>query len=138
VRAFPRWSLPCWADRAILPSDLPTSAHWRYKEAHDRRRSVSPPADDVTNVALWMMDFVIQASRGLSLLALATAILLLFRLLNRRNSPYPLPPGPPGRFLVGNLGQVSHENPEQDYIRWGRQYSESATSSATVTGNICH
>ncbi|EGY23556.1 cytochrome P450 1A2 [Verticillium dahliae VdLs.17] len=35
---------------------------------------------------------------------------------------YPLPPGPPGRFLVGNLGHVSIDSPEKDYLRWGQAY----------------
>lgn len=49
-------------------------------------------------------------------------IWLCYAVLFRKRSPYPLPPGPPGRFLVGNLGQLSG-HPEQDYIRWGKQYN---------------
>lgn len=37
---------------------------------------------------------------------------------------YPLPPGPPGRFLVGNLGHVSIDSPEKDYLRWGQAYGQ--------------
>lgn len=59
-------------------------------------------------------------------------LLLLFVWLSysvffRRRSPYPLPPGPPVKLLVGNLGQLSN-HPEQDYIRWGKEYSESSLS----------
>ncbi|CAN8100632.1 unnamed protein product [Discula destructiva] len=46
---------------------------------------------------------------------------ILYTLLAARRSPYPLPPGPPGKLLVGNLGQLS-DQPEQDYIRWGKEY----------------
>ncbi|KAM0283728.1 hypothetical protein ACHAQH_002317 [Verticillium albo-atrum] len=36
---------------------------------------------------------------------------------------YPLPPGPPGRLFVGNLGHVSINSPEKDYLRWGQAYN---------------
>lgn len=48
----------------------------------------------------------------------------LFVRFRRRGHTFPLPPGPPGRLLVGNLGQVSTERPELDYIRWGKEYGE--------------
>ncbi|KAM0328842.1 hypothetical protein ACHAQA_005258 [Verticillium albo-atrum] len=35
---------------------------------------------------------------------------------------YPLPPGPPGKLFVGNLGQVNIDSPEKDYLRWGQAY----------------
>lgn len=47
----------------------------------------------------------------------------LCTLFFRKKSSYPLPPGPPGKFLVGNLGQLS-DHPEQDYMRWGKEYGE--------------
>ena len=52
----------------------------------------------------------------------ATVGWLVYQRIYRR-SAYPLPPGPPGRFLVGNLGQLSVEDPAQDYLRWGKEYS---------------
>lgn len=48
---------------------------------------------------------------------------LIYTICSRKRSPYPLPPGPPEKFLVGNLGQLS-DHPEQDYLRWGKEYSE--------------
>lgn len=62
-------------------------------------------------------------------LAAALAVFLLWLLYitliaSRKRSSYPYPPGPPGKFLVGNLGQLS-DHPEYDYIRWGREYSKS-------------
>lgn len=41
------------------------------------------------------------------------------------NLRLPFPPGPKGKFLLGNLGQISAEHPEMDYIRWGQEYSTS-------------
>lgn len=55
-------------------------------------------------------------------------IWLSFTLYYRKRSSYPLPPGPPGKFLVGNLGSIS-EHPELDYIRWGKEYGKSSTRS---------
>ncbi|PSR80864.1 cytochrome p450 monooxygenase [Coniella lustricola] len=54
----------------------------------------------------------------------ASALLFVFvavLVLRRRRSSLPLPPGPTGRFLVGNLWQLS-EQLEQDFITWGKQY----------------
>lgn len=62
--------------------------------------------------------------------ALGAFLVLLFIWLSstlyyRKRFSYPLPPGPPGKFLVGNLGSIS-EHPELDYIRWGKEYSKSS------------
>ncbi len=66
--------------------------------------------------------------------AMAALLSLLYVLLWSKKRPYPLPPGPPGRFLVGNLGQLSPDRPEQDYIRWGREYGRCASArDATET-----
>ncbi|ETS84929.1 hypothetical protein PFICI_02954 [Pestalotiopsis fici W106-1] len=62
--------------------------------------------------------------RGLVAAALCASVLtLLYTRLFRKRYPYPLPPGPPGKFLVGNLGQLSVDHPEEDYIRWGKEYN---------------
>ncbi|CAK7233253.1 hypothetical protein SCUCBS95973_008532 [Sporothrix curviconia] len=59
-------------------------------------------------------------------LAAAAASLLLYILFatirRSQHSSLPLPPGPPRRFLVGNLGDVSADHPEEDYMRWGKEY----------------
>ncbi|KAH6651823.1 cytochrome p450 monooxygenase [Truncatella angustata] len=61
--------------------------------------------------------------RGLVGAALfASVLVLLYTRLFRKKPPYPLPPGPPRKFLVGNLGQLSVDHPEEDYIRWGKEY----------------
>lgn len=53
----------------------------------------------------------------------ASVLALIYTRLFRKRSPYPLPPGPPGKLLIGNLGQLSVDHPEEDYIRWGKEYS---------------
>ncbi|KAI1638050.1 cytochrome p450 monooxygenase [Biscogniauxia mediterranea] len=55
----------------------------------------------------------------------AFIILVLYFTYNRffrKKRPYPFPPGPPGRFLIGNAGQLSVDHPERDYMRWGKEY----------------
>jgi hypothetical protein len=54
----------------------------------------------------------------------ASVLTLVYTRFFRKRNPYPLPPGPPGKFLVGNLGQLSIDHPEEDYIRWGKQYGK--------------
>lgn len=60
-------------------------------------------------------------------LSLVSIWFLYISLWSSKFSSYPLPPGPPGKFLVGNAGQLS-DHPEQDYIRWGKEYSECSPS----------
>lgn len=58
-------------------------------------------------------------------------IWLSFTLYYRKRVSYPLPPGPPGKFLVGNLGSIS-EHPELDYTRWGKEYSKSSMEESPL------
>ncbi|OAA62432.1 cytochrome p450 monooxygenase [Niveomyces insectorum RCEF 264] len=68
----------------------------------------------------WLASHTLLATAAASLLL----CLFLYAAVHRsRRPPYPLPPGPPGRFLVGNLGQVSEDHPELDYMRWGKEYN---------------
>lgn len=67
--------------------------------------------------------------------ALGAFVILFFIWLSstlyyRKRLSYPLPPGPPGKFLVGNLGSIS-EHPELDYIRWGKEYSKFSMEEGT-------
>lgn len=71
---------------------------------------------------------LVASSPVLAVAAASLILYLLYVLVVSRatSSPYaklPLPPGPPGRFLVGNLGQVSPDHPEEDYMRWGKEYN---------------
>ncbi|KAI5921147.1 cytochrome p450 monooxygenase [Camillea tinctor] len=50
------------------------------------------------------------------------AVYFTYNRLFRKKCPYPFPPGPPGRFLIGNAGQLSVDHPDRDYIRWGEEY----------------
>jgi len=74
-----------------------------------------------------MLDSALTPSRFRDLSAAVISIILLllfYKLIFRQQASLPLPPGPPGRFLVGNFGQVNLDRPEEDYIRWGKEYSE--------------
>ncbi len=63
------------------------------------------------------------ASPAAAAAAASLLLLLVFAVVRRsQHAALPLPPGPPGRFLVGNLGQVRADHPEEDYLRWGREY----------------
>lgn len=66
------------------------------------------------------------ATALLGSVVISSLLWILYRLLLRaeRSPPLPFPPGPPGRPLVGNLGQVSIDHPELDYIRFGKEYGE--------------
>lgn len=69
--------------------------------------------------------------------ALGAFVILFFIWLSstlyyRKRLSYPLPPGPPGKFLVGNLGSIS-EHPELDYIRWGEEYSKSSMGESPLS-----
>ncbi|EFX01959.1 cytochrome p450 monooxygenase [Grosmannia clavigera kw1407] len=63
----------------------------------------------------------VRPSIGWAVALAAVSLICLFVRRSRR-SGLPLPPGPRGRFLVGNLGQVSADHPERDYIRWGKEF----------------
>ncbi len=39
-------------------------------------------------------------------------------------SRYPLPPGPKGSPIIGNLRQVPTERPDVQFARWSKEYSE--------------
>jgi len=80
------------------------------------------------------MEFSRQAAQPLLAgLALSVLVYIGFRLFRlawpTEARRYPLPPGPPGRFIVGNLGQLNLDRPEEDYIRWGKEYGSSTEQS---------
>lgn len=75
----------------------------------------------------------IDPVRGLVASALLASVLVLaYTRLFRKKTPYPLPPGPRGKFLIGNLGQLSVDHPEDDYIRWGKEYSTTTSTFRRV------
>ncbi|KAI1343358.1 cytochrome p450 monooxygenase [Xylariaceae sp. FL0016] len=77
----------------------------------------------ITDMAKLMIP-QLTSTQGLILAtALTSVVWLAYVRLCRIKSPYPLPPGPPGRLLIGNVGQLSDDHPELDYIRWGKEYS---------------
>jgi hypothetical protein len=47
---------------------------------------------------------------------------------NRKHSPYPLPPGPPKRLLIGNLLDLPTSFEWLTYTKWAKQYGETPLS----------
>ncbi|KAK8067914.1 hypothetical protein PG996_007026 [Apiospora saccharicola] len=68
------------------------------------------------------MDSQVHGLVGAVLFA-ALAIFILWKSRFGRRNPYPLPPGPSGKLIIGNLGQASADHPERDYLRWGLEYN---------------
>ncbi|ROT40915.1 cytochrome P450 1A2 [Sodiomyces alkalinus F11] len=61
---------------------------------------------------------------------------LSFRRSSKSKTSCPFPPGPPGKLLVGNLGQVSAERPEIDYMRWGEEYGSDVIHTEVLGQHI--
>ncbi|KAK0387865.1 hypothetical protein NLU13_4110 [Sarocladium strictum] len=59
--------------------------------------------------------FLFVASIGVSIGALSY-------FLSRGNVKLPLPPGPPGEFLLGHLRVIPTFNPEYSFIKWSKEY----------------
>ena len=70
------------------------------------------PTDLVMPLSLTVFDFF--------LLGIATVFVAL-RQWSRR-APLPLPPGPKGWPLIGNMLNMPNENFAQTYMEWGRKY----------------
>ncbi|XP_063061778.1 cytochrome P450 2A13-like [Engraulis encrasicolus] len=66
---------------------------------------------------------------GSSMLLLAALVLLLLLLVWKRRGSrgLPLPPGPPGLPLLGNLLQVDKNAPYTTFMKWSKQYGEVMT-----------
>ncbi|KAF8637703.1 hypothetical protein AX16_010778 [Volvariella volvacea WC 439] len=71
-----------------------------------------------------MDSFVSVATRGASLLAIPTA-LLLFLVFRRSRSSIPYPPGPKPLPLVDNAFDIPSVKPYLTYTQWQRQYNSS-------------
>ena len=63
----------------------------------------------------------------------AVAGYCLFRLLvlARRRS-VPLPPGPPGEFLLGHYRAVPDDAPFKRYAEWGKEYSKCVSETGLL------
>jgi hypothetical protein len=85
---------------------------WATQELHTAQRVVlqTLPADATAAVAV------------LAVLLLALCVWHLFFTSTNR---LPLPPGPRGWPIIGNLGQLSERSPQLDYIKWGNELGES-------------
>ena len=62
---------------------------------------------------------------GLAVLGGAVVILLAAGLYSQgTKSKYPLPPGPKGSPIIGNLRQVPDERSDVQFAKWAKEYSE--------------
>lgn len=75
------------------------------------------------------MESLLVGHPGTVALVLLLAVYLLARVLKRRK--YPLPPGPPGDFLLGHYRKVPLDAAFKQYAAWGREYSVSPTTVPT-------
>lgn len=61
----------------------------------------------------------------ITLIFFALAQLVLWK---RRRPNRPLPPGPPGEFLLGHIRIIPTENPEYAYQKWSKEYKSDILS----------
>lgn len=60
------------------------------------------------------------------LIAVVVGALVLYTIklqLTRKNAPGPLPPGPPGKPILGNIADLSQPG-EQDWVHWLKHKTE--------------
>jgi len=79
---------------------------------------------------------MVTATSLLTSLVVSTLLLSILRLrLRRRNLP-PLPPGPKGYPLIGNLYDIPHENAWVTYAEWSKKYGDVIHVSVFGTSTI--
>lgn len=67
----------------------------------------------------------LNGSWGFVLLGVGVVILLTAGLYSQGSkSKYPLPPGPKGSPIIGNLRQVPAERSDLQFAKWAKEYSE--------------
>lgn len=69
---------------------------------------------------------IFDVSFAYSLILGAAVLVLLLATLRRYSTshPYPLPPGPPGQYFYGHIGEIPSQNPEVYYRQLSKDYSE--------------
>lgn len=55
----------------------------------------------------------------------------LWKYFNTKKPPYPLPPGPKGFPIIGNLLDLPNKREAQEYARWAEVYGMSNNVSST-------
>lgn len=64
----------------------------------------------------------------IDLVAAAAAIFVVKRLLAPPKPALPLPPGPSGLPLIGNVLDIPQSEPHKTYMQWGHKYGTSTHS----------
>lgn len=61
-----------------------------------------------------------------ALLAVFLAMQMYRHIMWRKGNPHglPLPPGPPGQFLIGNLKDMPVKDPWLTYTEWSKKYGQ--------------
>ncbi|KEY71479.1 hypothetical protein S7711_03546 [Stachybotrys chartarum IBT 7711] len=72
----------------------------------------------------------------LTLVALLGAFVILAGKSRLSTKPLPLPPGPPGDFLVGHLRKIPTENTAAAYARWSKEYDSDVIHLRTLGQSI--
>lgn len=77
--------------------------------------------------SVWSLPSTIAGGLGFIVLGLLWMYWRFFTIKN--NSGLPLPPGPKAEPFFGHFRIVPLVNPEFEYIRWGKEYSETSHNS---------
>lgn len=74
------------------------------------------------------------------LLGVFAAVQVYRYLAQRKANPQglPLPPGPPGKFLIGNLNEMPTSDEWLTYTEWGKKYGQFVNIDAYINhGERC-
>lgn len=77
----------------------------------------SPPKTEHDN-----MEIAIHPLNTAAIAVVALLVLMAVKKYRGRRS-HPLPPGPPGEFLLGHLRVIPFEDAPTAYLKWGVEYS---------------
>jgi len=73
---------------------------------------------------------------ALGVAAFVPVLVLAVIYLRKPRSALPLPPGPPGEFLLGHLRVVPSHKPELAYEKWGKEYSQSPVQPRSPRASV--
>lgn len=81
---------------------------------------------------MYLSSLATSPNVGTNLLALGAFLWVVICTIRRRSRSLPLPPGPKGYPLIGNLFDVPTERQWEAWAEWGKKYGD--ISSVTVLG----